>query len=159
MSSPYVVISVKYLDVIWTLRCKLVKCSPCSQITYEQAGVKTSSRTTWPTCSLLNNMDNKRTVWKTILRLAKHLLDPRWWVSDNWLCTSVQLRAGAASNDRGIDVVRDQIKMFAQQKVTLPEVVTRSSSSTTWTPWRRRSGGPRIAGSLERGLKGLFLNC
>ena len=83
---------------------------------------------------MLNNMDNKRTVWKTILCLAKHLLDPRWWVSDNWLCTSVQLRAGAASNDRGIDVVRDQIKMFAQQKVTLPEVVTRSSSSTTWTP-------------------------
>jgi replication factor C subunit 2/4 len=25
-----------------------------------------------------------------------------------------------ASNDRGIDVVRNQIKMFAQQKVTLP---------------------------------------
>ena len=91
MSSPYVVISVKYLDVIWTLRCKLVKCSPCSQITYEQAGVKTSSRTTWPTCSLLNNMDNKRTVWKTILSLAKHLIDPRWVITGSvhlYICTA-----------------------------------------------------------------------
>lgn len=26
-----------------------------------------------------------------------------------------------ASNDRGIDIVRNKIKMFAQQKVTLPK--------------------------------------
>jgi len=48
----------------------------------------------------------------TILCLARQLLGP------NFREGVMELNA---SNDRGIDVVRNKIKMFAQQKVTLPK--------------------------------------